>query len=89
MRKHWLQVRAQGKNALIRRELRRGFLIWIFICPVTGLWKSHARLDSPTTTVEIWLAVLALCLLGSYLTGKWRWDDFEKEHPEGDLPPSE
>jgi hypothetical protein len=89
MRKYWLQVRAQGKKGLIRSELLLGFLIWIFICPVMDLWKSHGRLANTLTTIEVWLAVLFLCLLGSYLTAKWRWDDFEKKHPDDGLPPSE
>jgi hypothetical protein len=89
MRNYWLYTRAQGKKGFIRSEMLLGLLVWTFICPVMDLWKSHGHLANPRTTIVVWLSVLAICLLGSYLTGKWRWNDFEKNHPEDDLPPSE
>jgi hypothetical protein len=39
---------------------------------------------------EYWTArfiMLAIFLLGGYLTGRWRWTDFEKKYPENSLPP--
>lgn len=54
-----------------------------------GVWKGKVHLNNLETTIMTWLIVLAICLLGSYLTGKWRWDDFEKKHPEDSLPPLE
>ena len=35
------------------------------------------------------LILLPVFLLGGYLEGKWRWQDFEKKYSEDRLPPSE
>jgi hypothetical protein len=36
--------------------------------------------------IVIDLVLLPVCLLGGYLEGKWRWQDFEKKYAEDRLP---
>jgi len=32
--------------------------------------------------LNIWFILLPVCLLGGYLTGRWKWQDFEKKNPQ-------
>lgn len=42
-----------------------------------------------TQNFVIDLVLFPVFLLGGYLEGKWRWQDFEKKYSEVRLPPSE
>jgi hypothetical protein len=95
MRESWLQTKARGKNRFILREMLASLPIWlvaVFAVPAIEASASHA----PFWVRSIWfgrwtvfgdLILLAIFLLGGYLTGRWRWTDLEKKYPENNLPP--
>lgn len=63
---------------------------------VTGvvILLGRALMDrSPSGSVKtdflISLIVLAIFLLGGYLTAHWQWRDLQKKYPEDRLPPWE
>jgi hypothetical protein len=80
-RKYWLEAQARGKIRFIWREAILGILIWLIVLPAVEVFENHGHLFS-LQFVVIWLIILPIVLLGSYLTGSWRWKDFEKKYPE-------
>jgi len=86
-RKNWLETKERGKYRFIRQEMLFSILIWLaaaFIVPATEASRRKLPLLWGQTAV-IDLLLLALCLFGGYLTGRWKWTDFEKKYP-GDKP---
>jgi hypothetical protein len=91
-REYWLQSKARGKNRFIWREgvlptLVTGFM-GALVVEVFGD-HSHSFSVSVRSIAFLALVLLPICLLGGYLTGRWRWKDFEKKYPENRLPPWE
>lgn len=95
MRESWLQTKARGEGRFIRGEMLASLLIGlgvVFVVPALEAFRNHSPFSmrsilSGRGTVFIDLIVLAICLLGGYLTGRWKWTDFEKKYPENSLPP--
>jgi len=64
--------------------------IWLFVVfavPALEAFTNHSPFSvrsilSGRWTVTIHLILLAIVLLGGYLTARWRWTDFEKKYPE-------
>ena len=95
MRESWLQTKARGESRFILGEMLASLLIWLFVVfavPAVEAFANH----SPFWAHSIWfgrwtvfsdLILLAIFLLGGYLTGRWRWTDLEKKYPENSLPP--
>jgi len=80
-RKYWLDAKARGKTRFIWREAARSILVWLIVPPAVQVFGHHEYLFS-LQFVVIWLIVLPVVLLGGYLTGSWKWKDFEKKYPE-------
>jgi len=89
MREHWAQIRARGKRRFIQREMIAGVLIGAGVVVITELLATLAHPPSRGTIVFVSLVALAIFLLGGYLEGKWRWQDFEKKYSQDILPPWE
>ena len=82
-RKYWLHSKAQGKSRFIWREgVLPTLLTWFVVVPVVEIFGDHARSFSLRTTALIGVVTLPIMLFGGYLTGGWRWKDFEKKFPE-------
>jgi len=80
-RKRWTDAKARGKPRFIRRETISGLLIWLIVLPVLQVFEYHGRLFS-LQFIAIWFIILPIFLLGGYLTGSWKWKDFERKNPE-------
>jgi hypothetical protein len=80
-RKHWLDAKARGKTRFIWREAIGSILIWLVVLPAVQVFQYHGHLFS-LQFVVIWLIMLPIFLLGGYLTGSWKWKDFEKKYTE-------
>ena len=80
-RKYWLDAKARGKARSIWREATGSILTWLIVLPAVEVLGNHGHLCS-LQFVVIWLTMLPIFLLGGYLTGSWRWKDFEKKYPE-------
>jgi hypothetical protein len=89
LREHWLRIRRQGKARFILREALGSFLIVAAAILGVELSESHTHPLSMQTVFFACAIMLPVCLLGAYLAGKWRWQDFEKRDPENKLPPWE
>ena len=88
-RKYSLQIRKQGKNRFIWREgVLMGLGTWFVSVVAVDAFGDHSH-SSLQSYVYSALILLPICLLGGYLTGRWRWTDFEKKYPENSLPPWE
>jgi hypothetical protein len=88
-REYWLQSKLLGRNRFILREgVLPSLLTWLVVMFLVPAWEAFANRSpfSVRWTIFIDLILLALCLLGGYLTGRWRWTDFEKKYPESSLP---
>jgi hypothetical protein len=63
------------------RELVGNILIWLVVVPVVAFvdrpHSSYVRL-----TLFSGFILLPVVLLGGYLSGRWKWNDFEKKYPE-------
>jgi hypothetical protein len=86
-REYWLQCRVRGRTRFILREMLWSLPIWFGV--VFGVPALKAFANSPFSVrlmlFEYWTArlmMLAIFLLGGYLTGRWRWTDFERKYPE-------
>ena len=95
MREAWLKSKARGKNRFVRGEMLASIPIWMAVViavPAFEAFAKHSPLSVRSTWLGSWnvfgdLILLAIFLLGGYLTGRWRWTDFEKKYPEDSLPP--
>jgi hypothetical protein len=93
MREAWLQTKARGKNRFVLREMLWSLPIWfgvVFGVPALEALANHTPFSVRLMLSEYWtvfLIVLAIFLLGGYLTGRWKWTDFEKKYPENSLSP--
>jgi hypothetical protein len=80
-RKNWIAAKARGKTRFIWREAMRGTLVGLVYLPAVQAFANRGHVFSLQFLV-IWLITLAICLLGGYLTGRWRWDEFETKYRE-------
>jgi hypothetical protein len=62
-------------------------MFWLIVLPAVEVFAVHV--SSLRLIVSSGLIMLPVFLLGGYLTGRWRWDDFEKKYPNASLPPWE
>jgi hypothetical protein len=94
-RGYWLQSRLLGRTRFILREgVLPSLLTWLVVMFLVPAWEAFSNrspfsvrsMISGRWTIFIDLILLALCLLGGYLAGRWRWTDFEKKYPENSLP---
>lgn len=89
MREEWLRTKARGKKRFIWREMLWSLPIWfavVFGVPAIEAYRNHSHF-SLLSEVFIGLILLPILLLGTYLTARWTWKDFEKKYPEDSLPP--
>jgi hypothetical protein len=95
VRESWLQTKARGRNPFIWIEMLASLPYWliaVFVVPAVEALKNHSPFSvrsilSGSRNLLIDLILLAIVLIGGYLTGRWRWTDFEKKYPENSLPP--
>src|SRR3954471_10852792 len=90
-REYWLQSKLRGRTRFIWRE---GVLptlltccVVVFLGPAFEAFANRSPFSLRSTmsgrwTVFIDLIFLAISVLGGYLTGRWKWTDFEKKYPE-------
>jgi hypothetical protein len=82
MRKYWMDAKARGRKRFIWREAVAQMLVtWMLVPPGVQIFGNRGHLFS-LEFLSIWLILLPVCLLAGYLTGRWRWQDFEKKYPE-------
>jgi hypothetical protein len=89
-RKSWLRMKARGENRFIWGEMLASLPIWLFVVfaiPAMEAFANHSPFSVRSTWLGHWtvfsdLILLAIVLLGGYLTGRWRWTDFEKKYRE-------
>jgi hypothetical protein len=80
-RKNWLVRKARGKTKFIWREAIPSILIWLIALPAAHVFEYHGHLLS-AQFLAAWFIMLPIFVLGGYLTGSWRWKDFERKYPE-------
>ena len=78
-RAHWADTKAQGNRRFILREILFNIILWLGIAIVLPFTDRPRPWQSLALTSII---ILPIFLLGGYLTGKWKWSDFEREYPE-------
>ena len=79
-RDYWAHTKAQGKRRFIVREVEFNIILWLGVTILVGFTdRPHPSVRSAALTAMIMLPVF---LLGGYLSGKWKWSDFEKKYPE-------
>ena len=70
----------RGRARFIWRETLKQMLVsWLLVPPVVYAFGSKRHVLS-LEFLSIWLILLPVCLLAGYLTGKWKWQDFEKKN---------
>jgi hypothetical protein len=77
-----------GRDRFIWRQMFYVLVFGLILIPILDLLAFKTNPLS-TQNVVIDLILLPVFLLGGYLEGKWRWQDFEKKYSEDRLPPSE
>jgi hypothetical protein len=81
-RKYWMDAKACGRTRFIwRKALAQILVSWLLVPPVVYAFVNKGPVFS-MEFLSIWFTLLPVCLLGGYLTGKWKWQDFEKKYPE-------
>ena len=85
-RQSWLVTKAAGRNRFIWRQMLYSLVFCLILMPAIDLLSFKTNPLSMQNVV-IDLILLPVFLLGGYLEGKWRWQDFEKKYPEDRLPP--
>jgi hypothetical protein len=85
-RKQWLEAKAAGRNRFIWRQMLYVLVFGLILMPILDLLAFKTNPLSAQNVV-INLILLPVFLLGGYLEGKWRWQDFEKKYSEDRLPP--
>jgi|SRR5579864_2211723 len=79
-REYWAYTKAQGKRRFILREIIFNIILWLGVTIVVDLTdRPYPSVRSVAITAAIMLPVF---LLGGYLSGRWKWSDFEKKYPE-------
>ena len=78
-RAFWAQTKAQGKRRFIVREMIFNMILWLGVTAIVGFKDRPFSVWSIASTAFVLLPVF---LLGGYLSGKWKWSDFEKKYPE-------
>lgn len=69
----------EGKNHLIAREIQRSLWVWLALAVLRAFTeKTHAL--RPILLPS--LIMLPIFLLFGYLSGGWKWKDFQKKYPE-------
>jgi hypothetical protein len=90
-REYWLQRKVRGRTRFIWHEgVLPGLLtccVVVFVVPAFEAFANRSPFSlrsmmSGRLIIFIDLPLFAISLLGGYLTGRWRWTDFEKKHPE-------
>lgn len=79
-REYWRQTKARGKNHFIKREMMWKFLMWSMVLVAGEIFGSHTSSSHAIFVAS--LVMLPVLLLGAYLSASWKWNDFEKKHPE-------
>jgi len=73
---------ARERTRFVWREALKQMLVsWLLVPPVVYAFGSKGHVLS-LEFLTIWLILLPVCLLGGYLTGKWKWQDFERKNPQ-------
>ena len=80
-RNYWAQTKAEGKRRFILREMVFNIILWPGITAVVG-FTDRPRPISVRSVASTAIVMLPVFLLGGYLSGKWKWSDFEKKYPE-------
>ena len=80
-RAYWSQTKVQGKGRFILREMVSNIILWLGVTAVVSFTDSH-RFSSVWSVASTALVMLPVFLLGGYLSGRWKWSDFEKKYPE-------
>lgn len=79
-RAYWAQAKVQGKRRFILHEMLFNIILWVGVTVVLPFT------DRPRPSLQslsrIAITMLPIFLLGGYLSGKWKWSDFEKKHPD-------
>ena len=79
----WLQSKARGKNRFIWwAGVLPTLLIGFVPALAANVFADHLHSFSVRSMVLPYLILLFICLLGGYMTGRWRWTAFEKKYPE-------
>jgi hypothetical protein len=86
-RQYWLQTKARGKGRFIWREVLFSLLICLVV--VVGVPALAGQSRSFSVAILTVAVMLPICLLGGYLTGRWKWKELEKKYPDNSLPPWE
>ena len=80
-REYWAQTKAQGKRRFILREMVFNIILWLVVTAVVG-FIDRSRLSSARSIASTGIVMLPIFLLGGYLSGRWKWSDFERKYPE-------
>jgi hypothetical protein len=80
-RMSWQDAKARGKTRFIWREAIETLLIWLIVVPAVEVFGKHVHLFSLQFLI-VWLITLPIFILGGYLTGSWKWKDYDKKYPE-------
>jgi membrane protein DedA with SNARE-associated domain len=81
-RQHWLRTKARGKSRFIWREILGTVLICLIVVVAVEFFGDHTRPSSVRSGLLVSLMILPIAVLGGYLSGNWKWKDFEKKYPE-------
>jgi hypothetical protein len=79
-RKYWLDVRDRGKARFIWRQEFVSVVLWLVIPPGVQTFGTKDHIFSWQFLLS-WLITLPIFLLGGYLEGRWKWQDFERKYP--------
>jgi len=80
-REYWAQTRPQVKRRFILREMIFNITLWPGITVVVG-FTDHPRPFSLWSLALTAIVMLPVLLLGGYLSGQWKWSDFDKKYSE-------
>jgi hypothetical protein len=73
----WLHAKEQGRKNFILREVLKNVLLWAVIVPMVIL-SDRPHSFSVREIIPLAIFMLPIFLLGGYLSGRWKWKDFEK-----------
>jgi hypothetical protein len=80
-RKHWLRIKAGGKNRFIRREMLWSGLSWLIVMAAVEVieYPSHSL---SLRDAFIWLIPVPILLLVGYWGAGVRWKNLQKRYPQ-------